>query len=74
MTVVVSNSQSRQELIVGHVARSGREFGVGLDNLVDCLQKVFLRRHFPASADGEHARLRTHAANLRSFTHTPDAD
>lgn len=42
-------------LIVGHVAWSCTEFGVALDNFVDCFQEVFLCGHLASGADCEHA-------------------
>lgn len=53
-------------LVVGHVARSGAELGVGFDDFVDGFEEIFLCGDFPASSDGEHSRLRAHAPDLRS--------
>lgn len=51
-------------LVISHVARGGAELGVGFDDLVHSLQKVFLCGDFSTSSDGEHPRLCTHTANL----------
>lgn len=60
-----TKSQGRAKyLIVGHVAGSGAELGVTLDDLVDRLEEVLFRRHLSASSNGVHARLRAHAAQL----------
>lgn len=53
-------------LVVGHVSRGGAELGVGLDDFVHGFEEIFLRGDFPASSDGEHARLRAHAPDLRA--------
>lgn len=56
--------------VVGHVSGGGAELGVGLDDLVNGLQEVFLGGDLPASPDGEHARLCAHAADLSAWQET----
>lgn len=51
-------------LVISHVARGGAELGIGFDDLVHGLQKVFLCGDFSTSSDGEHPCLCTHTANL----------
>lgn len=53
--------------VVGHVSGCGAELGVGLDDLVDGFQEVFLCGDLPASSDGEHACLCAHAADLSAW-------
>lgn len=56
--------------VVGHVSGGGAELGVGLDDLVDGLQEVFLCGDLPASSDGEHARFCAHTADLGAWWET----
>lgn len=60
-------SHTHTLLVVGHVSGGGAELGVGLDDLVNGLQEVFLRGDLPASSDGEHAGLCAHAADLSTW-------
>lgn len=53
--------------VVSHVSRGSAELGIGLDDLVNSLQEVFLGGDLPASSDGKHARLCAHAADLRTL-------
>lgn len=57
-------------LVVRHISGGGTEFGVGLDDFVDGLEKVFLGCNLPAGSDGKHACLRAHAADLRTCQQT----
>lgn len=56
--------------VVGHVSRSSTELGIGLDDLVNSLQEIFLGGNLPASSDGKHAGLCAHAADLRTLWET----
>mmetsp|Transcript_206 Transcript_206/g.420 ORF Transcript_206/g.420 Transcript_206/m.420 type:complete len:248 (+) Transcript_206:630-1373(+) len=51
-------------LVVDHVLGRGGELGVRLDDLVDRLQEVLLGRCLSSGADGEHAGLSAHAADV----------
>lgn len=53
--------------VVGHVSGGGAELGIGLDDLVNGLQEVFLCGDLPPSSDGKHARLCAHAADLGAW-------
>ena len=54
-------------LVVRHVAWRRAKLGVGLHDFVHCLEKVLLGGHLASSADGEHAGLGAHAANLCTY-------
>ncbi len=56
--------------IIGHVSGRGAELGIGLDDLVNGLQEVFLCSNLPASSDGEHARFCAHTADLSAWQET----
>ena len=51
-------------LVVGHVSWSGTEFGICLDDFIDCLQEIFLCGHLASGSYGKHASLCTYTANL----------
>lgn len=53
--------------VVCHVSWGGAEFGIGLDDLVNGFQEVFLCGDLPPSSDGKHARLCAHAADLGAW-------
>lgn len=67
-----THSQTHTLLVVGHVSRGGAELGIGLYDLVNSLQEVFLCGDLPASSDGKHARLCAHAADLSTWQETHD--
>lgn len=71
-THTLTRARTRTLLVVGHVSGGGTELGVGLDDLVDGLQEVFLCGDLPASSDGEHAGLCAHAADLSAWQETHD--
>ena len=54
----------REASVVGHVAWGSAELGVGLDDLVDCLQEVLLSGDLPAGSDGKHPCLCAHTTDL----------
>lgn len=56
--------------VVGHVSGGGAELGVGLDDLVNGLQEIFLCGDLPAGSDGEHACLCANAADLSTWQET----
>lgn len=58
------DGETQTRSVVGHVSGGGAELGVGLDDLVDGLQEVFLCGDLPASPDGKHTCLCAHAADL----------
>lgn len=63
----LSQSHTQTHSVVGHVSGGGAELGVGLDDLVNGLQEVFLCGDLPASSDGKHARLCAHTADLSTW-------
>ena len=71
-TLKDTDTHTHSHSVVGHVSGGGAELGVGLDDLVDGIQEVFLCGDLPASADGEHACLCAHTADLGACqeTHT----
>lgn len=70
LLTVKSHTHTHTLSVVGHVSGGGAELGVGLDDLVNGLQEVFLGGDLPASPDGEHARLCAHAADLSAWQET----
>lgn len=50
--------------VVGHVTRSGAEFGVGFNDLVDGVEEVLFCGHLAARANSKHARLGTYAPDF----------
>lgn len=52
--------------VVGHVSWGCAKLSVGFDDFVHGFEEIFLGGDFPASSDGEHARLRAHAPDLRT--------
>ena len=55
------------KLIISHVSGRGTEFGVGLDDFVDGLQKVLLGSHLSTGAYRKHTRLCTDRTNLSTY-------
>ena len=54
-------------LVVGHVLWRGGELCVGLDDLVDRVQKVLFRGHLPSGPNGKHTGFRTHRPKIRQM-------
>eukprot|EP00966_Prymnesium_polylepis_P018028 416202-Prymnesium_polylepis.2 len=57
--------------IVDEVFGRRRELGVALDHLVDRLDHILLGDRLAARADGKHARLDAHAADVGACAHAP---
>jgi len=58
---------TEERLIVGHVTWRGTEFGICLDDFVDCLQEIFLGRHFATCSDSKHPGFSTDTSYLGTY-------